>query len=74
MLAYQTDGLLKSNLHRVKTPQPGAAGVSLRARYSLAFFANVSFILFLFYCLWFGWRVHGLLLLLLCYCIVGFDL
>lgn len=42
MLAYQTDGLLKSNLHRVKTPQPGAAGVSLRARYSLAFFANGS--------------------------------
>ena len=42
MLAYQSDGLLKSNLHRVKTPQPGEEGASLRARYSIAFFANVS--------------------------------
>lgn len=42
MLAYQSDGLLKSNLHKVKTPQPGEAGASLRARYSIAFFANGS--------------------------------
>lgn len=42
MLAYQSDGLLKSNLHRVKTPQPGEEGSNLRARYSIAFFANGS--------------------------------